>query len=444
MTMEPLPQQRTLLRIEEVDDSPADGATLPINAGALEPAPAPQQHRHVAPFCAAPSSPSIAPEQSERAHLRIEEVDGPEPAAAPANGPTRAMSAPITIEEVNDSSPITAAELAPPPPPSPTPAGGWAVPAILAISLIILLILAAVDWVVGLVAHHSILAIPAAIGLACFLGAAAVVVWRELRSLRRLRDAEELRALLLAPSEVKGQRQRLSEGIGRWVGTLEESHRKSAQMFLGSVAQEPSILRIARSLEAEVLFRSDDRALDAVHRAAYDIFFLVAISPTALTDTAVFAARATRMLTDVAGCYGTRPGRLARLRIARRALADVALVSAATIAAGAAAKGAGDLLKDVGTNISRAASVAAEPHLSAAGFAIGAAVSTGGAMMNKAGGEIAGAITASIRIAQLGMLVMNTTRPLPFDSERQVLLASELRKRIMSFQRQSPRAAVTA
>ncbi|MGC2525587.1 MAG: DUF697 domain-containing protein, partial [Stellaceae bacterium] len=83
-----------------------------------------------------------------------------------------------------------------------------------------------------------------------------------------------------------------------------------------------------------VLAPADKLAEAAVRRAAAQAFAINAVSPTLLTDTLFFAARAMRLVREVAEIYGQRPGFAGTVHLVRRLVGGAGLVGAVDLVGG--------------------------------------------------------------------------------------------------------------
>ncbi|MGH7061784.1 MAG: DUF697 domain-containing protein, partial [Stellaceae bacterium] len=83
-----------------------------------------------------------------------------------------------------------------------------------------------------------------------------------------------------------------------------------------------------------VLTPADRLGQAAVRRAAAQAFAINAVSPTVLTDTLLFGARAMRLLREVAEIYGQRPGIAGTLHLLRQLVAGAGLVGAVDVVGG--------------------------------------------------------------------------------------------------------------
>lgn len=160
-------------------------------------------------------------------------------------------------------------------------------------------------------------------------GATLTLVVKELVSLRRLRRIEALR----------GE-----------AGHLTFDGHGGADCFAGGVAAlyagrpdlEPALVRlkdaitdahddgeVVRLIDRELLSVIDRRAYQAVLRASRDTAIGTALSPAAILDLLVVLWRNLKLVREVSGLYGARPGYLGSLRLLRRMLANLAVAGVA-------------------------------------------------------------------------------------------------------------------
>ncbi len=112
-----------------------------------------------------------------------------------------------------------------------------------------------------------------------------------------------------------------------------ENPRTTAVVLPGAGVSTECVIPDALSLfEADMLADADKEALSAARRAVRDAFRLVALSPTGLTDTALFVSRAMRLLREVAEIYGLRPSSASLAHLGRRVLKDAGIVTVADAA----------------------------------------------------------------------------------------------------------------
>jgi putative membrane protein len=179
--------------------------------------------------------------------------------------------------------------------------------------------------------HGTILGVAAAAAVAAGCGGAGYWLATELRGLLRLRSVERLRRLI--PAAVSSELKReidvaaaiverdplLGEAVGRYRAALEPHHtgRDALELF-----------------SRFVLAPADQLAEAAIRRAATQAFAINAISPTALLDTLLFAARAMRLIREIAEIYGQRPGLAGTVHLLRRLVSGAGLVGAVDLVGG--------------------------------------------------------------------------------------------------------------
>jgi putative membrane protein len=231
------------------------------------------------------------------------------------------------------------------------------------------------QFVDGAFAHGTGLGVAAAMAVVAGCGGAVYWVMAELRGLWRLRSAERLRRLIPAAlsTELKpeinaaaailGRDALLGDAVGRYRAALEPHHtgRDALELF-----------------SRFVLAPADRLAETAIRRAAVQAFAINAISPTALLDTLLFAARALRLIREIAEIYGQRPGLAGTVHLIRR------------LAGGAGLVGAVDLVGGV------------------------LAQQLGGAVVERLSAAAAESAYAAQKMARLGIIAMALCRPVEF------------------------------
>jgi len=187
------------------------------------------------------------------------------------------------------------------------------------------------QFIDGAFAHGTALGATAALAVAAGCGGAGYWLAAELRGLLRLRSAERLRRLI--PSAISSELKReiglaaaivardplLGEAVGRYRAVLEPHHTGSDALELFS---------------RFVLAPADQLAQAAIRRAATQAFAINAVSPTALLDTLLFAARAMRLIREIAEIYGQRPGLAGTAHLMRRLISGAGLVGAVDLMGG--------------------------------------------------------------------------------------------------------------
>jgi putative membrane protein len=232
-----------------------------------------------------------------------------------------------------------------------------------------------VQFIDGAFAHGTGLGIAATVAVAAGCGGAAYWLVAELRGLWRLRSAERLRSLIpfALADELKAEIDAaaailaadplLSEAVARYRAVREPHHSGQDALELFS---------------RFVLTPADRLAEGAIRRAATQAFAINAVSPTALLDTLLFAARALRLIREIAEIYGQRPGLAGTVHLLRR------------LASGAGMVGAVDLVGGILVQ------------------------QLGGAVMERLSASAAESAYAAQKMARLGIIAMALCRPVEF------------------------------
>lgn len=148
----------------------------------------------------------------------------------------------------------------------------------------------------------------------------------ELRSLRRLRRVEALRA----------EAARLSAGDGHGeaavfagrVAALYDGRGDLAPLldrFKGAVTDAHDDREVVLLVDRQVLEPLDRQAYQRVLVAARTTAIATALSPAAVVDLAVVLWRNLKLVREIAALYGARPGYLGSVRLLRRMLANLAV-----------------------------------------------------------------------------------------------------------------------
>lgn len=208
-------------------------------------------------------------------------------------------------------------------------------------------------------------------------------------------EVAEFRAIARAEALQAGARRLLADGAA---GAAEPWFAEVARQLAATPGAGPGLARFQAMatdgyaaqdalalFEREVLADLDRAALAAVSRAARDCAIGTAASPLAMLDAAIVVLRSLRMIRDVAGCYGFRPGGPAALAVLRRVLANAAGVAGADILGELTAEAIGGLGHKIAGTVS-------------ARLGVGA--------------------FAGMRVARLGIATMHACRPLPFIAQR--------------------------
>jgi putative membrane protein len=232
-----------------------------------------------------------------------------------------------------------------------------------------------VQFVDGAFAHGTGFGVFALTAVAAGCGGAGYWLMAELRGLWRLRSAERLRRLI--PSAVSSELKSeidiaaailardplLGEAVGRYRAVIEPHHtgRDALELF-----------------SRFVLAPADRLAEAAIRRATAQAFAINAISPTALLDTLLFAARAMRLIREIAEIYGQRPGLAGTVHLLRRLVSGAGLVGAVDLVGGVLAQ------------------------------------QLGGAVVERLSASAAESAYAAQKMARLGIIAMALCRPIDF------------------------------
>jgi putative membrane protein len=231
------------------------------------------------------------------------------------------------------------------------------------------------QFVDGAFAHGTGVGVSATVAVAAGVGGALYWLTAELRGLWRLRSAERLRGLI--PSALAGELKQeidaaatilardplLSGAVGNYRAVLEPHHTGRDALDLFS---------------RFVLAPADQLAQAAIRRAAAQAFAINAISPTVLLDTFLFAARAMRLIREIAEIYGQRPGLAGTVHLLRRLASGAGLVGAVDIVGGVIAQ------------------------------------QLGGAVLERLSASAAESAYAAQKMARLGLVAMASCRPIEF------------------------------
>jgi putative membrane protein len=232
-----------------------------------------------------------------------------------------------------------------------------------------------VQFIEGAYTHSTALGVAAAICVAAGCGGALYWLAAELRGLWRLRSAERLRRLIpfALTDELKAE-------IDAAAGILahDPSLREAVATYRGARAAHHTGPDSLELFSRFVLAPADRLAEAAIRRAATQAFAINAVSPTALLDTLLFAARALRLIREIAEIYGQRPGLAGTVHLLRR------------LAGGAAMVGTVDLVGGILVQ------------------------QLGGAVIERLSASAAESAYAAQKMARLGIIAMALCRPVDF------------------------------
>ena len=187
------------------------------------------------------------------------------------------------------------------------------------------------QFVDGAFAHGTGIGVLATLAVAAGAGGALYWLATELRGLWRLRSAERLRRLI--PSALPGE---LKQEIEAAATILARDPLLAAAVAGYRAVLEPHHTgRDATELFCRFVLAPADRlAQNAIRRASAQAFAINAISPTVLLDTLFFAARAMRLIREIAEIYGQRPGLAGTVHLLRRLASGAGLVGAVDVVGG--------------------------------------------------------------------------------------------------------------
>jgi len=264
--------------------------------------------------------------------------------------------------------------------PAPPPARGFPSPFSVAVTGLGILAVGVVaidlaQFVDSAFAHGTGVGILATVAVVAGTGGALYWLTAELRGLWRLRSAERLRRLI--PAALSGELKQeidaaaailardplLGEAVRSYRAVLEPHHTGNDALELFS---------------RFVLAPADQLAQGAIRRAAAQAFAINAISPTVLLDTLLFAARAMRLVREIAEIYGQHPGLAGTIHLLRRLAGGAGLVGAVDVVGGVVAQ------------------------------------QLGGAVLERLSASAAESAYAAQKMARLGLLAMASCRPIEF------------------------------
>ena len=232
-----------------------------------------------------------------------------------------------------------------------------------------------VQFVSGAFEHGAAFGVVATAAIAAGVGSTLYWLLVELRGLIRLRSAERLRRLITsAPArELKREIDAAAEILAR------------DPLLIGPVASYRAVIEPHHSggdalelFSRFVLAPADGLAQAAIRRAAAQAFAINAVSPTVLTDTLFFAARAMRLLREIAGIYGQRPGFAGTIHLLRKLVGGAGLVGAVDVVGGVLVQ------------------------------------QFGGAIIERISANAAESVYAGQKMARLGIIAMALCRPIAF------------------------------
>jgi putative membrane protein len=235
----------------------------------------------------------------------------------------------------------------------------------------------AAGWVSAAFERSAALGVLAATAITAGVAGAGVVIAREVVSLFRLKNVEEIHRRFvdgaLAPARA---RQAITDVLS--VVPREREVEAAIEAFQRQVQLHHTTAQQVELLSRTVMQPLDHRAEAHVRTAVLRAFGITAISPTALTDAAFFLACGVRMVRGIAASYGHRPTAATTIHLLRRLVLEAGKLGAVDVAT---------------TSLMQ--------HL-------------GGAVTERVATSAADALYAAYRMARLGIMVMDLCRPIPF------------------------------
>jgi putative membrane protein len=231
-------------------------------------------------------------------------------------------------------------------------------------------------WAISLFEHSLGLGLAGTGFLALAFGGTGYLALHEARAIGRLREVKHLRERF----EHTTDRARLREQLLELARELADAPTLARWRARAGADLPPE--DALRTFEAMVLSEADKIAIAAIRRAARDTFGIVAVSPRAAVDIAVFVWRGLKLVREIGEAYGYRPSRASTVVLARRILADIGLITATDVAADATA------------------------------------TFLGGSVLEKVSAAASEGAVAAWRMARFGLLAMESARPLPLPPER--------------------------
>jgi uncharacterized membrane protein YcjF (UPF0283 family) len=287
------------------------------------------------------------------------------------------------------------------------------------------------NFVIHLIKHHHVLAVPIGIGAALIVYGLAWISFGELRAISRLKNAERLQAEILRLSSADISWKEAAAVVQHLPKAGSTAVRQSFVALNGVMKSNHSGAYYFPEFEKIVLGVMDKEAEEAIVRAVRDTFFLTILAQTPIIDTAAFTLRALLLLREIALSYGARPGPMARVRIMIAALKNVATISLTDIVVT-------DMLAAAGTGIEAAVDLGTVVITAAGGGLVAGAAGNTVKHIGKAVGVIAEKVAADItvgavsgrRMALFGFLIVETCRPIRLSRGRRKKMGEAVKNQL--------------
>jgi putative membrane protein len=233
------------------------------------------------------------------------------------------------------------------------------------------------QFVDGAFARSTTVGVLAAASVVAGAGGAFYWLMAELRGLMRLRSAERLRRLI--PSALADELKQEIDAAGA-ILARDPLLRRAVSNYRAAVGPHHTGRDALELFSRFVLAPADQLAQGAIRRAAAQAFAINAVSPTVLLDTLLFAARAIRLVREIAEIYGQHPGLAGTVHLLRRIVSGAGLVGAVDIVGGVIVQ------------------------------------QLGGAVLERLSANTAESAYATQKMARLGLIAMASCRPIEFRS----------------------------
>ena len=238
------------------------------------------------------------------------------------------------------------------------------------------------------------------LGFSALIGmvVASLVYWvaAEARQIRLLKSVDLVRAEAQAAmaSDAHGEAPPFIAHAKQLIG-MRPGMRGRFERLEDMILDTHSDRDVLELFRREILHPLDREAYGIVARSAQWAAVGVSVSPIALIDALVTIWRSLRMIRRIAEVYGFRPGFVSTIFLTRHVLAGAAFVSTVDVV--------GDLWVQ---------------HL-------------GGRLAGLVSAKLAEGVYVAVRVARLGLLTMETCRPLPFLADDEPSL-NRLRREVLA------------
>jgi uncharacterized membrane protein YcjF (UPF0283 family) len=302
-------------------------------------------------------------------------------------------------------------------------------------AVMLLAVTLTMGWAVELAKRTPLFGWPAVILSVLMIISFAIEGARQWLSVSRLREAE-------------GMREAFSQAR---IGNASESALRSATAnlclnlgtpqqaeFPDGVPMGADQRILIEELERSLLSGRDTAAVAAIVHASRQAGLVAMVSPSAIGDVITFSLRSYMLIGAVAQIYGHRPTAVARARLIKRAISDGSLLGVSMVVFDEAAQRGGSVIKQAGSHVAKAGTVATtalHPHVGIPVAAAGVALSAAGELTEKIGGPLSEGLAVALRVARFGLLAITATRPIPLQREMEAEMAGQIRMGILTLRK---------